>query len=299
VTVVIIECAGDTILPAMPSLPHTSTYARRVSADEINVLLGPFDDLQPIGDRSGSGECWVARTGADRHVLKIVVHEHEPGRFEREVTALARLNSPRVMRVHEHGEVTTSADTFPYLRSEFVPGGSLAEHLTAGLPVADRTIRDFLTELLRGLSELTDARIVHRDLKPHNIILRDGVWSQPVVIDLGLSRLLDATSFTVYPWACGTWPYMAPEQLRAERATDRSDVWAAAVIAAEVARGSHPFFRGEAAIPRDWDTRLQAGPAVPGSRPAALRDWIQAGTNYRGYRRPSAERSVELLEETW
>ena len=283
----------------MPSVPHTSTYARRVSAAEIDASLGPFDDLEPIGDRSGSGECWKVRSATETEVVKVVVHEHEPGRFEREVTALARLDSPRVMRVLQHGEITVAAGTFPYLRSEFVPGGSLAEHLSGAPHVDDGTIREFLIELLRGLGELSNARIVHRDLKPQNIILRDGLWSQPVVIDLGLSRLLDASSFTVYPWAMGTWPYMAPEQLRAERATDRSDIWAAAVIAAEVAAGEHPFFRGEASIPRDWDARLQAGPAVPGSRPGALRDWISAGAHYRGYRRPSAERSADLLEETW
>ncbi len=290
---------GDTI-SRVPSLPHISTYTRRVSADEINTVLGPFDALDPIGDQSGSGECWVARTDTELHVIKVVVHEHEPGRFVREVEALARLDSPRVMRVRDHGEIATSAGTFPYLRSEFVPGGNLAEHLdAAATPPDDATIREFLTELLRGLAELAAARIVHRDLKPENIILRDGVWGRPVIIDLGLSRLVDASSFTVYPWAFGTWPYMAPEQLRMERATDRSDVWAAAIIAALIAAGSHPFYRGEASIPHDWDARLQAGPLVPGSRPAALRDWVSAGAHYRAYRRPSAERSVELLEETW
>lgn len=273
-------------------------YARLVTAEEVNAALGPFDQLDPIGDRSGSGECWVACSGADRHVIKIVVHEHEPGRFEREVAALARIESQRVMQVHEHGELPTAAGTFRYLRSEFVPGGSLREHLGAA-PPSDDSIRAFLIELLRGLAELAEARIVHRDLKPENVILRGGVWSEPVIIDLGLSRLVDASTFTVYPWAIGTWPYMAPEQLRAERATDRSDVWAAAVIAAEVAAGSHPFWRGETSRPSDWDDQLRAGPSIPGSRPAALRDWISAGAHYRGYRRPSAARSVERLEETW
>lgn len=282
----------------MPQLPHASKYARRVSADQVDTALGPFDELNPIGDQSGSGECWVGRVGADRQVIKIVVHEHEPGRFEREVRALARLNSARVMSVRDHGELTVPAGTFPYLRSEFVSGGDLRSHIAGGAP-DDPTVRDFLLELLRGLAELADAGIVHRDLKPENIILRNGTWTEPVVIDLGLSRLVDTSSFTVYPWAFGTWPYMAPEQLRAERATDRSDVWAAAIIAAEVAAGTHPFHRGEAVIPRDWNDRLLGGPVVSGSRPAALRDWIGAGANYRGYRRPSAARSLVQLEETW
>lgn len=283
----------------VPSLPHASTYARRVSADDVEAALGPFDELRPIGGQSGSGECWVGRTGGDRHVVKIVVHEHEPGRFEREVEALARLASPRVMRVHEHGMINAPAGTFPYLRSEFVPGGSLDTHVAAATPPDDAKLRTFLLELLGGLAELTAARIVHRDLKPENIILRDGDWGRPVVIDLGLSRLLDATSFTVYPWAAGTWPYMAPEQLRAERATDRTDVWAAAIVAAEVATGAHPFLRGEASLPRDWDSRLRGGPAISGARPAAFRDWVGAGANYRAYRRPSAARSIEQLEEAW
>jgi serine/threonine protein kinase len=203
------------------------------------------------------------------------------------------------MRVHDRGHVPTAAGTFPYLRCEFVAGGNLREHLAAASsPVADHTLQEFLIELLRGLADLAAARIVHRDLKPENIILRDGSWSQPIIIDLGLSRLVDTTSFTVYPWAFGTWPYMAPEQLRAERATDRSDVWAAAIVAAEVAAGAHPFFRGEASIPHDWNARLLAGPAVSGSRPAALRDWIDAGAHYRAYRRPTAARSVRQLEES-
>lgn len=283
----------------MPNLPLTSTYVRRVNADEVNAALGPFDELNPIGDRSGSGECWVARIGADLQAVKIVVHEHEPGRFEREVGALARLDSPRVMRVRDHGTVTVAAGTFPYLRSEFVPGGDLSGHIASGPPPDDSTMRGFLIELLTGLAELADARIVHRDLKPENIILRDGDWSQPVVIDLGLSRLVDTTSFTVYPWAVGTWPYMAPEQLRAERATALSDVWAAAVVASEVAAGTHPYFRGELAIPPDWHGRLAVTPTVSGARPAALRDWIASGAHYRAYRRPSAARSVRQLEETW
>jgi hypothetical protein len=115
----------------MPSVPQSSTYARRVSADEVSAALGPFDELEPIGGRSGSGECWVVRSGEDRHVIKIVVHEHEPGRFEREVAALARLDSPRVMRVQDHGDVITSSGTFPYLRLRAL---SLRRHRSTAVP---------------------------------------------------------------------------------------------------------------------------------------------------------------------
>jgi serine/threonine protein kinase len=99
----------------------------------------------------------------------------------------------------------------------------------------DYQLRAFLHGVANGLEVLHSNQIIHRDIKPDNIILRGGDWARPVIIDLGLSRLLDLTSMTVYPWAAGTWPYMAPEQLRGERAIDRTDVWALGVVAGELA----------------------------------------------------------------
>jgi eukaryotic-like serine/threonine-protein kinase len=279
----------------MPPLASPSSYPRQVGAGEIVAALGVFDELIPIGEQSGSGECWVAVRGKDRRLLKIIVREHEPGRFAREVTALARLNSPRIMRVYEHGALPTSSGSYPYLLSEFVPGGNVREQLALTPQRSDDLVLGFVHEFLLGLAELADARIVHRDLKPENIILRNGKWDSPVIIDLGLSRLLDDSSFTIYPWAIGTWPYMAPEQIRGERATCRSDIWAAAIIASEVASGAHPFRRGEKAMPADWLARLQGGPTVEPSRPQSLRDWIGAGAHFRAYRRPSAAGSLQIL----
>ena len=137
----------------------------------------------PIGDRSGSGECWLARNGTNRSVIKVVVHEHEPGRFDREVEALARLNSPRVMRVQGRGELTAAAGTFPYLKSEFVPGGTLSERLQTEPPPDDPQLRGFLLEFLKGLVD--GARAPRGNSTPatssrRTSVLRDGRWDQPV-----------------------------------------------------------------------------------------------------------------------
>jgi len=273
--------------------------ARVITESDLQAALGPFDELVPIGGRTGSGEAWRARTGADVFAIKVVVHEHEPGRFEREVAALKRIRSPRVMRILRDGHLTVGSTSYPYIVSEFVEGQNARVLLAAGAP-GDDDLRSFLIELLLGLEEFKAANIVHRDLKPENIILRGGDWAKPVVIDLGLSRLIDASSMTVYPWGYGTWQYMAPEQLRGERAIHQSDMWAAGVIAGELATGQHPFYRpGEAPIPSDWDSRLRAGIVVPGSRPAALRDMVAAVGDYRAYRRSDARRTREAIEAAW
>lgn len=274
--------------------------ARLVHRSDIENELGVFDDLQEIGAPSGSGECWRGEQGGDVLAVKIIVNEHEPGRFQREVEALKRLDTPRVMRVRSDGTLRASnGRDYPYLVSEFVEGGDLKTHMASG-PPSDSQLRSFLLELLEGLRELHEAGVVHRDLKPENIVLRDGQWASPVIIDLGLSRLVDAATFTVYPWAFGTWPYMAPEQLAAERAVDRTDIWAVAVVAAELARGDHPFRRaGENTPPGDWDSRLRGGLTIPGSRPAALHDLLGRTGDYRAYRRPSAADAIAHIEGHW
>jgi eukaryotic-like serine/threonine-protein kinase len=87
----------------------------------------------------------------------------------------------------------------------------------------------------------TDGRIPTSRTSPPSRNSLSSDWQQPVIIDLGLSRLLDLTTMTVYPWVAGTWPYMALEQLAGERAIDRTDIWALSVIAGELANGRHPF----------------------------------------------------------
>jgi eukaryotic-like serine/threonine-protein kinase len=272
-----------------------------VTRIDIEGALGVCEEASPVGSQSGSGECWrVTREGVVM-ACKVVRNMSEPERFPREVVALQRVNSNRVVRVIGHGEMTTSDDgkSYPYLLSEFVPGGDVRENLNSGGPPEDQELRAFLDATLGGLQELHAADVVHRDLKPENIVLRGSVWADPVIIDLGLSRLLDAGSLTIYPWAGGTWPYMAPEQLRAERATDRSDLWALAVVAGELAAGTHPFWQGEGSPPADWDERLQSGISVPGDRPAGFRDLVQHAGHYAAYRRPTATAARELMGRVW
>ncbi|ORV97939.1 hypothetical protein AWC08_00200 [Mycobacterium gordonae] len=247
------------------------------------------------------GECWrIVQNGAVQ-ACKVITSAYEPERFEREIEAMQRINTPRVVPVYGRGMLTTADDgkEHPYFLSEFLEGGDVREHINAGNLPDDAQLRAFTLAVLEGVEDLHRERVIHRDLKPDNIILLNRDWTQPVIIDLGLARLIDLTTVTVYPWIGGTWTYMAPEQLLGERAFERTDIWAVAIIVAELASGQHPFWRGEPRPPADWHGRLQAGITIPGSRPAGLRDWLLLAGEYRGYRRPSAIVARQQLESMW
>lgn len=270
---------------------------RTVSEDEVAAALGPFDGLRELGQPGGSGECWLAERGGSALAVKIIVREHDPGRFSREIEGLSRLDTPRVMKVLASGALEVRGVAYPYLMSEFIPGLNVRDAIARGLP-SDDELRAFVEQTLVGLEELEAVQIVHRDLKPENIILRDGAWSDPVVIDLGLCRLLDA-SFTVYPWAGGTWPYMAPEQLAGERVIDRTDIWALSVVASEVASGQHPFRRAAEPLPADWLNRLRSGIVPPGNRPYAFAAFLANASQYSAFRRPTASQARADLAGAW
>jgi eukaryotic-like serine/threonine-protein kinase len=230
--------------------------------------------------------------------IKVIVHQQDPARFDREVLALESISSNRVVGVVGHGHLTVQGVTYPWIESEFIAGGDVRAAIPGGISDAD--LRAFIKGCLEGIGVLHAAHVVHRDLKPENIMLRGGLWSDPVIIDLGLSRLMDESSLTIYPWAGGTWPYMAPEQIRGERAGYRSDVWALGVIAAELGSGTHPFYRpGDAPVPPDWLDRLEAGVTMPPARPAGLELWLQDAMGYRAYRRPTAAGAIDLLDRVW
>lgn len=122
----------------------------------------------------------------------------------------------------------------------FVPGGDLQQTLLAHRADQDE-LRGLAVGLLAGVEAMHAVDLLHRDLKPANIALLDGDFARPVILDLGLTKLPDVESMTKYPARMGTPLYMAPEQLRQERARRASDLWAVAVVLYEASTGHHPY----------------------------------------------------------
>lgn len=137
--------------------------------------------------------------------------------------------------------MAVAATVYQVLRFEFVAGGDLEKALGSAnlLPLSDLVA--FLTGLLSGVEALHQAGVLHRDLKPGNISLRSSIWAEPVILDLGLARMLDMSSITAYPAQVGTLMYMAPEQLLGRRVRKAADVFAVGVVTRLALTGQHPF----------------------------------------------------------
>ncbi len=219
--------------------------------------LGPYEVVAPAG-AGGMGEVYRARDARlNRDVaVKVLPTEfsRDPDRlhrFQQEAQAVAALNHPNIMAIHDFGEHERS----PYIVAELLEGETLRERLRGGaLPTRKAT--DYAEQIARGLAAAHEKGIVHRDLKPENIfITRDG---RVKILDFGLAKLarhegIPATdaatlvSQTEPGVVMGTVGYMSPEQVRGQTADHRSDLFSFGAILYEMLSGRRAF-RGETSV---------------------------------------------------
>jgi Tol biopolymer transport system component len=205
------------------------------------------------------GEVYVAfdpRLGRDV-ALKILpaAGAENPGggaRFEREARAVAALNHPNIVVVHDVGEDSG----VPYLVTELLVGDTLRAHISAG-PIPLPTALDWAQQIARGLAVAHARGIVHRDLKPENLfVTREGIAK---ILDFGVAKVAGAggqppghestlpaeathvDELTASGAVVGTVGYMSPEQVRGQPADARSDIFSFGAVVYELVTGRRPF----------------------------------------------------------
>ena len=222
--------------------------------------LGPYEILAPLG-AGGMGEVYRTRdTRLGREVaLKVLPESFSRDadrlrRFEQEARAVAALNHPNILAIHDIGEQGGS----PFIVSELLEGTSLRAELEHG-PLPPRKASDYAAQIAQGLAAAHDKGIVHRDLKPENIFLtKEG---RVKILDFGLAKLApsprgaknesDGLTLTSSPteagMVMGTAGYMAPEQVRGSAVDSRTDIFAFGAVLYEMISGKRAFRRDTAA----------------------------------------------------
>src|SRR5262249_32962754 len=112
-------------------------------------------------------------------------------RFQIETEAVARLQHPHIVQLHEVGEVRGQ----PFFSLEFCDGGTLAEQWKKQRPTP-REAAELIETLARAMHYAHLRGVVHRDLKPGNVLL-DGPERVAKITDFGLAKRIDAEARAV------------------------------------------------------------------------------------------------------
>lgn len=203
-----------------------------------------YRDLQPIG-RGGQGTVFLARRSRDDRPVAIKVFHRDRmrsprtlRRLEREVELVSRLGHPRIVRLHQWGQL---GDGRAFLAMEFVPGRPLDEAL-ANMDMAERL--GVFEEICGAVEHAHRRGVIHRDLKPGNV--RVDPRGHVRLLDFGLAVADEAagesdTSQRV--GFTGSLPWASPEQVRGGTANvdTRADIYGLGVLLYQGVSGRFPF----------------------------------------------------------
>ncbi|MDQ2855607.1 MAG: serine/threonine protein kinase, partial [Acidobacteriota bacterium] len=165
-------------------------------------------------------------------------------KFQQEKEALARVDHPGVVGILDTGELP---DGKPYIVMQYVEGIALRDAIKGKPEGMDlERVASIIKQIGAALSAVHAKKIYHRDLKPENIMLQSlGHGDEQVkIVDFGIAKIKEsviAPSTATGGASAGTIVYMSPEQLRGERISAASDIYALGVIAYEMVTGRRPF----------------------------------------------------------
>jgi serine/threonine protein kinase len=224
--------------------------------EQIAPHFPQLEILECLG-RGGMGVVYKARQKTlNRFVaLKLLAPERvlDPQfaeRFTREAQALAALNHPNILTIHDFGQ----AGGFYYLLMEFVDGVNLRQLLRARRFTPEEALA-IVPPVCDALQFAHDRGIVHRDIKPENLLLDKA--GRVKVADFGIAKMFGtvnaggqadqpAAAENATQTAVGTPGYSAPEQKTdPQRVDNRADIYSLGVVFYELLTGERPDGRLE------------------------------------------------------
>ncbi|ESP91180.1 MULTISPECIES: TOMM system kinase/cyclase fusion protein [Pseudoalteromonas] len=218
---------------------------------ENNFESSHYELLHKIGE-GGFGKVYKARNKNTEQTVAIKFLALEPHleeskkkryveRFKRETALSGQLEHPHIVRLLDKGQVN---EHLLYGVFEYIEGLSLREHLMqeGALDAVDAT--DIMLQVLDALIHAHKKGIIHRDIKPANIMLTQaGAKTHAKILDFGIGTLTqenrhqDFSTITLTQETIGTPSYSAPEQLRGEPASEKTDLYVWGLVLLECLTG--------------------------------------------------------------
>jgi urea transport system substrate-binding protein len=209
----------------------------------VGKSLGKYKITQVLG-QGGMGVVFKAHDPMiERDVAIKVLADHLAAdstalaRFLAEARAAGKLAHANVMAIYE---ICQEGST-NYLVLEYVPGGSLDDHLTQRHCLSVLEATQAITDACRGVGAAHAVGLIHRDIKPANFMrAADGSIK---VADFGLAKAAGDAGhhLTRTGMVVGTPYFMSPEQCEAKPTDQRSDIYSLGATYYELLTGKSPY----------------------------------------------------------
>ncbi len=231
------EVMGHTPSDTVPVPDHATP-----APDDLAPLFPQLEILECLG-RGGMGVVFKARQKSLNRLvaLKLLAPDRASDalfakRFAKEAQALAALNHPNIVTIHDFGQT----GGYCYLLMEYVDGATLRQAMRAAKFTPAQALA-IVPQICDALQYAHEHDVVHRDIKPENLLLDKK--GRVKIADFGIAKMLNAdaggTSATE-TIAGGTPRYTAPEQWEGRGTDHRTDIYSLGVVFYEMLTGELP-----------------------------------------------------------
>lgn len=236
-------------LIAEPIRGFSDDMFRAVGPGQQISYVGNYELVQEIA-RGGMGIVYKARQTTLGRIVAVkmitagrLASEDDIRRFHVEAQAVASLQHPNIVAIHEVGQY----EGWHYFSMDFVEGRDLSAILRVNVLPA-RQAATYVRQMAEAIHYAHQQGTLHRDLKPSNVLIDS--HDQVRITDFGLAMRVEGNSdLTRTGQAVGTPSYMPPEQAQAKRSLigPCSDIYSLGAILYECLTGRPPF-RAESVI---------------------------------------------------
>lgn len=235
--------------------PSTSGITNLPVSDEAGKLqpgelLGDYEIISLLGV-GGMGFVYKARHRVLNKIYALKTLNYEKvnetawRRLQLEAQAIARMNHPNIIAIHNLG---LHDGVLPFYVMDLLEGENLADVLTHTGPLSLDDALPVFIGVASGLGYAHKKGIIHRDIKPGNIFLlkeRDATGSRVKLVDFGIAKLsgveAEVQNLTTAGEIFGSPYYMSPEHCDGKRIDARSDIYSLGCTFFEILTGVPPF----------------------------------------------------------
>ena len=207
----------------------------------LNKTINGYTIKRKLGE-GGMAEVWYAENRIGKLAAVKILHPdlalNAPivERFINEAKVMVKLDHPNIRQVYDYDEI----EGRPCIIMEYLDGEDLKARMKHVRKFSEQELENWWNQLVNALNYTHQQGVIHRDIKPSNIFVdsRDNVK----LLDFGIAKVKDNTSFTQTGQKIGTLMYMSPEQVKDSKHIDyHTDVYSLAVTFIHLLTGECPY----------------------------------------------------------
>ena len=232
-------------------------YMDELTRDFPYELGGNFKYIETIDHGAFGTVIHVIEISSNKDMaIKVINKSGEKvsiiNKMKEEISILRKLNHENIVKFFGFSETNNQL----LIKMEYIKYGTLSQWIKKHSKITEEEASIILRHVLSAITYLHSKQICHRDIKPENIMLsKENDLHSIKIIDFGLSA--QNFDYLINNDYCGTYIYMAPEQIEKKLYFISVDIWSIGILMFMLLNsGKHPFYiKGDNR--KDYDQKIK------------------------------------------